>query len=91
MNILGLRIDNINMEEALNKAYDAIIIKDNFKYIFTPNAEICMAALKDKRLMTALNSSYMNIPDGEGVILASKILKTPLKKRFLAVYLFKIF
>lgn len=81
MDILGLRIDDIDMEEALKKAYDAIIIKDNFKYIFTPNAEICMAALKNKRLLTALNSSYMNIPDGEGVILASKILKTPLKEK----------
>lgn len=79
MDIIGLRIDNVDMEQALNKAFKAILDKETFRYIFTPNAEICMAALKDKVLLEALNSSYMNIPDGEGVVLASKILKTPLK------------
>ena len=40
-----------------------------------------MAAIKNNNLMEALNSSFMNIPDGEGVVLASKILKTPLKEK----------
>ncbi len=81
MDILGIRIDNLNMNEALDKALLAIENKDSFKYLFTPNAEICMSALKNSQLMEALNSSFLNIPDGEGVVLASKILKTPLKEK----------
>lgn len=81
MDILGIRIDNIDMENALIKAYDALSDSDFFRYIFTPNAEICMAAIKDSFLMEVLNSSFMNIPDGDGVVLASKILKTPLKEK----------
>ncbi|HOF26294.1 MAG TPA: WecB/TagA/CpsF family glycosyltransferase [Clostridia bacterium] len=81
MDILGIKIDNTDMEKALEKAYDALSDRTSFRYIFTPNAEICMAAIKDNSLMEVLNSSFMNIPDGDGVVLASKILKTPLKEK----------
>ncbi len=81
MDILGIRIDDIDMEQALMRAYSFINDNSSFSYIFTPNAEICMAAIKDRALLEALNSSFMNIPDGEGVVLASKILKTPLKEK----------
>ncbi len=81
MDILGIKIDNIDMENALLKASDALSDNESFRYIFTPNAEICMAAIKDSSLMEVLNSSFMNIPDGDGVVLASKILKTPLKEK----------
>lgn len=81
MDILGIRIDDIDMDNALSKAYAALCDNKSFKYIFTPNAEICMAAIKNNNLMEALNSSFMNIPDGEGVVLASKILKAPLKEK----------
>ena len=69
MDILGIRIDDIDMDNALSKAYAALCDNKSFKYIFTPNAEICMAAIKNNNLMEALNSSFMNIPDGEGVVL----------------------
>ncbi|HOD93032.1 MAG TPA: WecB/TagA/CpsF family glycosyltransferase [Clostridia bacterium] len=81
MDILGIRIDNIDMENSLKKAYESMFYDRSFKYIFTPNAEICMNALRDNDLLQALNSSFLNIPDGEGVILASKILKSPLKEK----------
>lgn len=81
MDILGIRIEDIDMEQALLKAYSFINNNNTFSYIFTPNSEICMAAIKDRNLMEILNSSFMNIPDGEGVIIASKILKTPLKEK----------
>jgi len=81
MDILGIRIDDVTMEEALGKAFSVIKNRNGFSYVFTPNAEICMAALKDEKLLLALNSSFMNIPDGESVLKAAKYLGTPLKEK----------
>jgi N-acetylglucosaminyldiphosphoundecaprenol N-acetyl-beta-D-mannosaminyltransferase len=51
--------------------------------IFTPNADIIQKCLDDKtgRLFEVLNSADMVIPDGAGVVLASKMLKSPLKQK----------
>lgn len=81
MDILGIRIDDVTMEEALEKAFSVIKNRNGFSYVFTPNAEICMAALKDEKLLAALNSSFMNIPDGEGVLKAAAYLSTPLREK----------
>lgn len=88
--ILGVPINNLNMNEASslvllymdeeNKNENNELIKDA-KIIFTPNPEFVMLALKDKSFMKILNSSDLNIADGIGVVIGSKILGYPLKER----------
>lgn len=81
-NILGVRINNVNLNEAT--AISLLYIDDketDKKIIFTPNPEFIINAIKDKEFMKILNESNLNIPDGIGVVIAGKILGYHLKER----------
>ena len=78
--IMGIAFDNVTMQEALDKA-SAILQGNKTCYAVTPNAEIAYEAMKDERLRALINGADLVLPDGAGVVLASKILKTPLNPR----------
>jgi len=80
VDILGVRIDRVNLTDAQNKVLD-FLKEDKLHMIFTPNSEIIMAAQKDQHLMDVLNNADMLIADGIGVVYASKILGKPLPER----------
>ena len=82
--IMGLQFDNITMEEALDAA-KALLQGEHAARVVTPNAEIAYEALHDENTRTLLNSAELMLPDGAGVVLASKILKTPLKQKVAGV------
>ena len=75
VNIAGINIDNITMEQAVERVYDFITSGQNHS-IYTPNAEIMMEGITSKELKEILNTSDMLVADGAGVVLASKILGT---------------
>ena len=82
-NIRGANFANVTMSEAVEIAKSFIAEKNKVHAIYTPNAEIMQKCIEDKTggLFEILNSADMLIPDGSGVVLASKILKTPLKQK----------
>ena len=82
--IMGIEFDNVTMDEALEKAGE-ILSGDQTCYAVTPNAEIAYEALHDEKLRALLNGAALVLPDGAGVVLASKILKTPLKQKVAGV------
>lgn len=80
--IIGVPINNVNMNEAVSLALLYMDEKkEDTKAIFTPNPEFIMNALKDEEFMQILNKSSLNIADGIGVVIASKILGYPLRER----------
>lgn len=78
IDIHGVMIDNVNMDEALDIVL-AMLEGKTANKIYTPNAEIVMQANRDPELLNILNSAELLIPDGAGVILASRILRSRLK------------
>ncbi len=78
--VLGVRYDNVTMEEALERA-GQILLSEGASYCVTPNAEIAYEALRDEKLCDVLNEAALVLPDGAGVVLGAKILKTPLKQK----------
>lgn len=78
--ILGLKIDDVTMEEAMETAL-SFTKSESVKTVYTPNAEIAMTALEDKEFMDILNQGDLVIPDGAGVVLASKIIRKPLRQK----------
>ena len=83
INIRGVNFANVTMDETVEIAKSLIADKSKSHAIYTPNAEIMQKCIDDKTgdLFKLINSADMVIPDGSGVILASKILKTPLKQK----------
>jgi len=61
--VLGVRIDDVSLEEAVN--YRGLI--------FTPNPEFLVEANKNPEFKKLLNSSDLNIPDGFGLQLVAGI------------------
>lgn len=80
LSIMGVRINNISMNEVLKTAEEKI--KNNEQYIiYTPNTEFVMMCNKDEEFLDLMNKSDINIPDGVGLIYAAKIKKHPLKEK----------
>lgn len=80
LSIMGVRIDNKSMNEIMDIIKNKIINNEKF-VIYTPNTEIVMMCNKDKDFMDLINKSDINIPDGIGLVYASKMKKHPLKEK----------
>lgn len=84
IDVMGVRFDNVDMDEALSIAGD-LLRRDAVSYVVTPNSEIVYEAMADQGLRDLLNGADLVLPDGAGVVLGSKILKTPLKQKVAGV------
>lgn len=84
VDVMGVRFDNVTMDEAISTA-KVLLSGDGPSYVVTPNSEIVYEAMADEGLRDLLNSADLVLPDGAGVVLGSKILKTPLKQKVAGV------
>lgn len=79
--ILGIKISNVTMEEGLEEVLKWLVLGTGKHYIVTPGSEFLVRAQKDLEFKRILNKADLALPDGIGVIWASKILGHPLRKR----------
>ncbi|MDD6160957.1 MAG: WecB/TagA/CpsF family glycosyltransferase [Oscillospiraceae bacterium] len=79
--ILGVAFDNVDMAEALDRAEDLLCDGCRPHMAVTPNAIMVQDANHDSDLADIIRCADLVIPDGVGVIYASKILGRPLKAR----------
>ena len=79
-NILGVRIDNLTTDEALREI-DLFVRSREPNLVITPNPEMIVMAHKDRVFKDILNEATLNLPDGVGLIWASKIFKHPIRER----------
>ncbi len=80
--IRGVGINNFTLSEAADICKEYLKADSGIpKAIFTPNSEIIQSCVEDESLYSVINSGDLVIPDGIGVIYASKILKRPLKSK----------
>lgn len=79
INILDVLVDHVTMEDAVKKV-DEFIRSESYHMVFTPNPEIIMIAQKNEKLKETLNKADLVVPDGIGVVIASKMLKEQVLK-----------
>ena len=84
IDVMGVLFDNVTMEQALERAKE-ILAGDRVQYVVTPNSEIVYEAMHSEELCSLLNEAALVLPDGAGVVLGSKILRTPLKEKVAGV------
>lgn len=80
IDILGVVIDDVVTEEAIALGL-GLLDKPGYHYVVTPNPEFILAAKKDDAFRDVLNNADLALPDGIGVVYASKILGRSLKGR----------
>lgn len=78
--LFGVKFHKVNEETAFKK-FLYLLNKSKYSMIFTPNPEIVMMAQKDLEYKDILAEGDLVIPDGIGIILASRIKKLGLEKR----------
>lgn len=80
MKILDVRLDEVTMDEAVDRV-KSFLNEDKMHLICTPNPEMIMTAQDDEEFKSILNSSELNIPDGTGIVWASKKLSGNINER----------
>lgn len=80
-NILGIEITDENQEKILEYIITSLQKGEKKYYIVTPNPEIIVYADTHPEFKKIVNEAKIALPDGWGVVWASKILKNPIKTR----------
>src|SRR5438552_1893614 len=78
VDVLGVRVHDVTEAEALD-ALSRFIVEGGPHRVVTPNPEIVIAARGDPGFRDILNSSDLAIPDGIGLIAASRMMGSPLR------------
>lgn len=84
LQILGVRIDNITLDEVTDKIRH-FLQQDSQHQIVTVNPEFIMAAQNDEEFMNILNSADLSIADGVGLKYAARKYNHKLVQRITGV------
>lgn len=85
--ILGIPVNRVSMRQAVSRYRQLMEWKQEdgchgpCRLIVTPNSEIVLNAKKDPSILKVILSADLVIPDGIGLVYASKILGEPLTER----------
>ena len=79
-NILGVPFNNMSPVETV-EMINVYLNGDTKAAVCTPNPEMVMAALKDPEFMEVLNNSAINLPDGIGIVYASRFTENRIEER----------
>jgi len=79
-NILGIPFDALTPSQAM-ECLTQYLYGDKNRIVVTPNPEAVMQARRDPVFREALLTADMRLPDGIGIILASRILRGAIKER----------
>ncbi|MGH2354508.1 MAG: WecB/TagA/CpsF family glycosyltransferase, partial [Chloroflexota bacterium] len=80
MDILGVRVDDVTYNEALERCA-SLIASGGRGYVVTPNPEFVILARRDDEFRGILNRADLCIPDGGGLLLAARLFGRPLREQ----------
>lgn len=78
--ILGVPVDMVDRERAM-EIFEESFAEPGVTMVVTPNSEIVQRASKEDELKMLISSADLIIPDGIGLVYASKIMGCPLSER----------
>jgi exopolysaccharide biosynthesis WecB/TagA/CpsF family protein len=87
VNLFGLSISNLTLEEAL-QVIGGYLSDKKKHYILTPNTDHVVRLQHDPHLKKAYDHASLVLPDGAPLLWASRLLKCPLKERVTGIDLF---
>lgn len=88
INIRGVNFHNVTLDEAVGWVTETLASgAETPRVVFTPNSEIVQLCIEQPEYYPLINSADLIIPDGIGVVKASRILGTPLKGKVAGIEL----
>ena len=83
--VLSLRIPRMTAAEARARIRLAMQSEGRCETVYTPNPQIALGAYRTPALAAILNRANLLLPDGIGLVIASRILGTPLPERITGI------
>ena len=83
--ILSLRMPRLCTDDARARLADALKKPSSCTKVYTPNPQIALGAYRSSSLTAILNRADLLLPDGIGLVIASRILGTPLPDRITGI------
>ncbi len=81
VNIMGISFFNRSKRSLFEDIIYPSLKRQEKRFIVTANPEIVMLARENKEYRTIIEKADYIIPDGAGIVVASKILKQPVEER----------
>lgn len=78
--VLGVPVHDVTYDEAV-AAIAAVIARGGRAQVTTPNPEFVMRARRDAAFQRVLQESWLNVPDGVGLLLAAWLQGRPLREQ----------
>src|ERR1035437_6261254 len=79
--LLGVGFNNLRIHDVLELMIKGLEKSEEKYYIVTPNPEILVLANNDPVYKKVINNAKLALPDGIGVMMASRLLSKPLRWR----------
>ncbi len=83
--VLSLRIPRLSAAEARGHLELALKTKGHCTKVYTPNPQMALGAYHSPALTAILGRADLLLPDGIGLVIASRLLKTPLPERITGI------
>ncbi len=80
LRLLSVKVDRVNYGRALDVIRE-LMTSDGCKQVVTLNPEYVMLAERNGKLLRIINAAELSVPDGIGIVWASRILGDPLPDR----------
>lgn len=81
--MLGVKIDDLNFSDALERAL--FLARGDKHYLVTPNPEFVVSAQRNERFRKIINLADLSIPDGIGILWAGRRMGKPFPERVAGV------
>jgi len=85
--VLGVRFDEVTLDGAVSRLVGYLGDEGFARIVVTPNPEMVMEAVRDESFRNILNLSSLCVPDGIGIVAASKMLGGGLTRRVAGIEL----
>lgn len=80
LQLLGSRVDRVDLYEAMARV-GLLMDTPGVSQVVTLNPEYVMMARREPKLQSIINCSALSVPDGMGIVWASRLLREPLRAR----------
>ena len=91
VDVRGVSIADVTLDEAAQYIEERLALGETTA-VYTPNSEIVQKCIGDEEYRGIINSAELVIPDGIGVVKASKILGDPVREKVAGIDLgYKVF
>lgn len=85
MDLLGVAFKRTTMQECVDEMSRMIDEKNGPHHIITANPEVLLHLVQDSKLHAIHSNASMIVPDGIGIVIASKLLREPMPERIAGI------